>query len=180
MRRIRSRRFREIVESERLRRVDGAVGLDEGWVVASGAAVIAVETVGRIDDDQAPRFAAACRQAGIDVLIGVANDSVFGPVTLIPGIRVETTAQGLQRFDRFFIGGDAVLMHMNSSLTWLGTANDFAIVAGPADLLLTFEPRPSRALGEFREFATTQMDMLRPSALRALELFERYAPGEGQ
>ena len=162
---------------ERLRRVDGAYGLDENWIRSVGASVIAQETIGRIDEDQALRFVEVCGIAGVRTLIGVANDDLVPGAKLVPAMSVKPTVKDIVAFDRWFVGGNALLYHPDSSLTWLGTNNDFAIFAGRSGLLSRYEPALSASIDQFRDFATTHLEVLRPTALRALDLYERFRPG---
>lgn len=178
MKRIRGRSVTRNLIRDAALRIEGSYDLEIDWIQQVDACVVAEETAGRVDPDQAIRLEKACRQAGISRLIGMANDPPF--VALGEAIySVRPTTVSLGKFDLEMAGVNAVLFDPMSSVTLLATVDDYSLLAGPREFVLTYQPAEDEALERFREFAKGQVSELRPAALRALSMFQRFRPASG-
>ena len=137
--------------------------------------LIAFEVSQRVDEDVAASLVRAARRCGIDHFFGVVNDDHFvKPESM--AFTVALTVEDLEKFSQELVGLNAVLVHPGSPVFLLATVDDYSVLAASSSFITEYEPDPRHAIEEFRGHAMTQDPALRPVALRALDLFERYGP----
>ncbi|MGO4534839.1 hypothetical protein [Leifsonia sp. 2MCAF36] len=148
--------------------------MSEAWVANHGCRVVAQESARLIDEDDAVRLERAAKECGVSRLLAVVNDDHFiDPTELV--FSVKPTVAELMECNVALVGLNAVLFSERASVGLVATVDDFSVLAAPPQFARIFEPDPSNALSEFRAFAMTQPRELRPAAVRALRLFEKYA-----
>lgn len=108
----------------------------EPWLRAAGLRVLAEESAEHFDEDQCQRLSQAYRSAGVEELIGVANEELIDEPLVI---RLGADFDSLCDFsDRFRFYAYLLLPPVQSSPTVLCSKSDYLLFAGSVEFLSAY------------------------------------------
>ena len=162
----------------RRRVADGPADLNASWLAeAEDRRAIAEESGALLDPEDSQRLEAALHRVGVHGLLAISNDPLMVEDLVY---ELEASASDLDALSWAFGEMNLLLIAAQGpELAVLCTVDDFRLVAGSRDFVLSYVPDPVAAREAFLDFVEThQVEELKPLLWRATTYMDWVGKGE--
>jgi hypothetical protein len=130
---------------------DGSVDLSSSWLEAADRVTIAEESGALLDPEDTPRLREALHRVGVDHLLAISNEPLMDEVLTY---ELLTSVEDLNALSSELAGINTVLVpSKNLDVAILCTVDDFRLVAGAREFVLSYVDDATAARTAFIEFA---------------------------